>query len=148
MNGKRFRDQTRDTALRNAIAAMEKQSGQTLGVHYQRLAKMQCDRGDDMKVILAGVASKLGVNRDDFPQQEQELAHEISARSWREIIKNRIESKDYSFNALGNAIKVSPSVVTRFVKGQRDVRLDTAEKLCEELDLVLVPREWLAKADQ
>jgi hypothetical protein len=43
---------------------------------------------------------------------------------------------------------VSPSVVTRFVKGQRDVRLDTAEKMCEELDLVLVPREWLEKADQ
>jgi ribosome-binding protein aMBF1 (putative translation factor) len=95
-----------------------------------------------------GVAAKLGVNRDDFPQQEQELPQEIAGQSWREIIKTRIESKDYSFNELGNAIKVSPSVVTRFVKGQRDVRLDTAEKMCEELDLVLVPREWLEKADQ
>jgi ribosome-binding protein aMBF1 (putative translation factor) len=148
MNGKRIHDQTRDTNLSNAIAAMEKQSGQTLDVHCQRLAKMQCDRGDDMQAILAGVAAKLGVYRDDFPQQEQELPQEIACRSWREIIKNRIESKDYSFNALGNAIKVSPSVVTRFVKGQRDVRLDTAEKMCEELDLVLVPRECLAKADQ
>ena len=148
MNGKRFRDQTRDITLRNAIPAMEKQSGQTLGVHCQRLAKMQCDRGDDMKVILAEVASKLGVNRDDFPKQEHELAQEISARSWREIIKNRIESRNYSFNEVGNAITVSPSVVTRFVKRQRDVRLDTAEKMCEELDLVLVPREWLAKAEQ
>jgi ribosome-binding protein aMBF1 (putative translation factor) len=148
MNGKRLHDQARDTNLSNAIAAMEKQSGKTLGADCQRLAKMQCDRGDDMQVILAGVAAKLGVNRDDFPQQEQELPQEIAGQSWREIIKTRIESKDYSFNELGNAIKVSPSVVMRFVKGQRDVRLDTAEKMCEELDLVLVPREWLEKADQ
>jgi hypothetical protein len=148
MNGKRLHDQTRDITLSNAITAMEKQSGQTLGVHCHRLANMQCDRGNDMQVILAGVAGKLGVNRDDFPEKEQDMPQEISGRSWREIIKNRIELKDYSFNELGNAIKVSPSVVTCFVKGQRDVRLDTAEKMCQERDLVLMPREWLAKADQ
>ena len=37
------------------------------------------------------------------------------------------------------------SVIMRFVSGQRDVRLDTAEKICAELDLVLVPRECLVK---
>ena len=34
----------------------------------------------------------------------------------------------------------------RFVKGERDIRLATAEKLCAALDLVLVPRELLEGA--
>jgi hypothetical protein len=36
---------------------------------------------------------------------------------------------------------VSPAAILRFVRGDRDIRLATAERLCAALDLVLVPRE-------
>jgi hypothetical protein len=66
------------------------------------------------------------------------------AQDWRAIIADRIVDDDYSFNALGHESGVSPAVIMRFVKGERDIRLATAEKLCAALDLVLVPRESLA----
>jgi ribosome-binding protein aMBF1 (putative translation factor) len=85
--------------------------------------------------------------RDAEPaRDEMELPKEISSRTWRNIIKNRLEAEDYSFRELGTAIGVSPSVVMRFIKGERDVRVGTAEKMCVQLDLVLVPREWLSPA--
>jgi hypothetical protein len=31
----------------------------------------------------------------------------------------------------------------RFVRGQRDIQVETARKLCAALDLVLVPREMV-----
>jgi hypothetical protein len=143
---KRFHEETRETTLLNAIGAMEKQSGKTLRESTLMLAATQCDVGIDMRVILAGVARSLGVDRNKAPVPAAELPQEILGLSWRDIIANRVESEGYSFNELGKAIHLSPSVVMRFAGGQRDIRLDTAEKICEELDLVLVPREWLPKA--
>jgi hypothetical protein len=35
----------------------------------------------------------------------------------------------------------------RFVKGERDIYLETAQKLCAALDLVLVPREMVGHQD-
>jgi hypothetical protein len=66
---------------------------------------------------------------------------EGAAPEWRRIIAERIETEDYSYNALGKEAGVSPSVVWRYVKVGRDVRAATLEKLCAALDLVLVPRE-------
>ena len=68
----------------------------------------------------------------------------VVSQDWRAIIAARIEDDDYSFNALGKEARVSPAVVMRFVKGERDIRLATAEKICAALDLVLVPREALS----
>jgi hypothetical protein len=64
-------------------------------------------------------------------------------QDWRSIIAHRILTEDYSFTALGDEAGVCTAVITRFVKGERDIRLETAQKLCAALDLVLVPRETL-----
>jgi hypothetical protein len=66
---------------------------------------------------------------------------QMPVQHWRAIIQARIETEDYSFNELGREAGVFPSVVMRFVKGERDVQVATAQKPCAALDLVLVPRE-------
>jgi hypothetical protein len=60
---------------------------------------------------------------------------------WREIIAARVNEYEYGYNHLGSEAGVSPSVVMRFLKGERDITLATAEKICATLDLVLVRAE-------
>lgn len=84
------------------------------------------------------------------------LRHDARARGpgaenpdqdWRAIIAARIVSEVDSFNALGKEGGVSASVVSRFGKGERDIQVATAQKLCAALDLLLVPRELVRRHD-
>jgi predicted transcriptional regulator len=50
-----------------------------------------------------------------------------------------IESK-MSYADLFLATGINQSVISRFVAGERDLRLSTAAKLCEYLQLHLTPR--------
>jgi trimethylamine:corrinoid methyltransferase-like protein len=58
---------------------------------------------------------------DESVEVAEEIPVDFASQSWRETIKARLEMEGYSFNELGNAIGVSPSVVMRFVKGQHDL---------------------------
>jgi plasmid maintenance system antidote protein VapI len=71
----------------------------------------------------------------------------IPDQDWRAIIAERIRSEGYSFKALGVDTDVSPASITRFVKGERGIKLETAEKLCKALGLALVPREMVKGQD-
>jgi hypothetical protein len=79
----------------------------------------------------------------DDPADDVQAHVARSDQGWRALIAGRIAEEDYSFNALGAETGISPAVIMRFAKGERDIRLATAEKLCAALDLVLVPREAL-----
>jgi hypothetical protein len=58
---------------------------------------------------------------------------------WADIIRNKIKADGWSSYALGLRAGVDPSIVLRFVTGERHIRLETAEKLCTHLRLGLVP---------
>jgi ribosome-binding protein aMBF1 (putative translation factor) len=58
---------------------------------------------------------------------------------WGAIIRDRIKAKGWSGLALGNASGLNSSIILRFMAGERDIRLETAQKLCAALGLALVP---------
>jgi hypothetical protein len=64
-------------------------------------------------------------------------------KDWRAIIAGRIEDAGYTLTRLEAETGISRSNVSRFVNGERDIRLASAEKICSALDLVLVPREMV-----
>jgi len=55
-------------------------------------------------------------------------------------IKARIKALDLTAYALGKLSGVSAVVIQRFLNGERGITLETAERLCQALDLILVPR--------
>jgi len=55
-------------------------------------------------------------------------------------IKAQIKARKLTAYALGKASGVDAVVIQRFLNGERSITLGTAERLCHELDLVLVPR--------
>jgi hypothetical protein len=56
------------------------------------------------------------------------------------VIAARIKALGLTVYRVGKMAGVSPIVIGRFLHGERDITLGTAEKLCRALDLVLVPR--------
>jgi transcriptional regulator with XRE-family HTH domain len=54
------------------------------------------------------------------------------------IIADRVRALGLTAYAVGKRAGVSPVVVQRFLKGERDLQLKTVEKLCQALDLVLI----------
>lgn len=54
------------------------------------------------------------------------------------ILRAAIESSELSRYALAQRSGVDAGVLCRFVAGERDLRLETASKLCEVLGLRLV----------
>jgi hypothetical protein len=62
----------------------------------------------------------------------------------RGVLAGRIARGRRSLSALGRRAGVDPAVIMRFIKGERDIRMETAERLCKALDLVLVPRDLVA----
>ncbi|MGP0069139.1 MAG: helix-turn-helix domain-containing protein [Isosphaeraceae bacterium] len=71
------------------------------------------------------------------------VADILANQDWREIIADRIAAESLSLNGLHEETGVSPAVLSRFIRGERDIRVATAQKLCNALDLVLIPREML-----
>ena len=56
-----------------------------------------------------------------------------------EELKLAIQATGKSFNGLENEIGIGRGVLSRFVKGQRDIGLETAEKISQHLGLNLCP---------
>jgi transcriptional regulator with XRE-family HTH domain len=59
----------------------------------------------------------------------------------RSTIAARIKSMGYTLGSLGREVGVDPSIISRYVRGERDVEAATFDRLCGALGLVLVPRE-------
>jgi plasmid maintenance system antidote protein VapI len=55
-------------------------------------------------------------------------------------IKDRIKALKLTSYATAKMSGVAATVIQRFVNGERDLTLGTAEKLCRALDLILVTR--------
>jgi transcriptional regulator with XRE-family HTH domain len=55
-------------------------------------------------------------------------------------IAARIRELGLTSYAVGKMSGVDPSMIGRFLAGERTLSLKTAERLCKALDLVLVPR--------
>ena len=71
-------------------------------------------------------------------------------RLWRptlsESLREAIRSSSMSVYRLAKEAGVAPAVITRFLKGERDLRLATVEKIAEVLQLELVQRRPLEPA--
>jgi transcriptional regulator with XRE-family HTH domain len=60
-----------------------------------------------------------------------------AAPSWHAQIVERFTRDEWTYNGLASAAGIPPATVMRFIKGERDITLSTAEKLCMALGLVL-----------
>ncbi len=71
-------------------------------------------------------------------------------RLWRptlsESLREAIRNSPMSVYRLAKEAGVAPAVITRFLKGERDLRLATVEKIAEVLQLELVQRRPLEPA--
>lgn len=61
-------------------------------------------------------------------------------RSFAELIRATTQARGLTAYALARDSGVNSAVVGRFLKGERDVTLTTAEKLCRALRLELRPK--------
>jgi ribosome-binding protein aMBF1 (putative translation factor) len=59
-------------------------------------------------------------------------------RDWIDIIRERFAAEGWTAYSLALASGVDASQITRFLKGERDLRLGTAQRLCRALGLDLV----------
>jgi site-specific DNA-methyltransferase (adenine-specific) len=93
--------------------------------------------------------ARLAKDRVEHPQAPKQRRRKPWAslspdNGWRSLIASRIRAMGWSYGRLGRESGVDPAVVQRYVKGERDVTAATAERLCEALGLLVVPREQLA----
>ncbi len=80
------------------------------------------------RVMVKVKASTEGEERSAIPDQSD----------WSKLIRDRIRAEGWSAYALGQASGVDASIILRFIAGQRDIRLETTQKLCQALGLALV----------
>jgi hypothetical protein len=88
------------------------------------------------------------VTPEEFARDEQ-LRRQIKAEfppaepvplesgAWSEILKNAIQSSSKTVYQICKEAEVSPIVVSRFLSGQRDIRLATADRLAKALGLTV-----------
>lgn len=55
-----------------------------------------------------------------------------------ETLRDALKNCDRSVYELAKEMEIAPDPLYRFLKGKRDLRLETASKLCEVLGLRLV----------
>ena len=77
---------------------------------------------------------------ESLPTMGRKQTNQPEPESFADIIKARIRSLDISAYAVAKRSGVNSVVVQRFLNGERGINLATANKLCRELDLVLVAR--------
>jgi ribosome-binding protein aMBF1 (putative translation factor) len=65
------------------------------------------------------------------------IESEPSPDDWIEIIRERYFADGWTTYSLAAASGVSDSQIVRFFRGERDLRLQTAERLCRTLGLSL-----------
>lgn len=72
-------------------------------------------------------------------------------RLWRpalsETLREAIRNSSMSIYRLAKEAGVSPAVITRFLKGQRDLRLSTVERIAEVLGLEFVQTQPVFRRD-
>jgi hypothetical protein len=64
-------------------------------------------------------------------------SRKFEAGTMGSIIAGRVRDLGLTAYAVGKRAGVSPTVVRRFLIGERDLKLETVEKVCKALDLVL-----------
>jgi len=77
---------------------------------------------------------------EELPTMGKKRAKRPASETLAGSIKARIKALGLTAYALGKSSGVSAVVIQRFLNGERGITLETAEKLCGALDLVLVPR--------
>lgn len=68
------------------------------------------------------------------------------AATLSDVLRRAIDDSGLTIYRIAKDCGVHFSVVARFHHGERTLTLDTADKIAERLDLVLVPRSELKKA--
>jgi transcriptional regulator with XRE-family HTH domain len=58
-----------------------------------------------------------------------------------EVLRGAIAGSDMSRSAISKLSGVTPPIISRFMSGQRDLRLATAAKIADALNLELVSRK-------
>ena len=56
------------------------------------------------------------------------------------VLESAVRKDGRSPYAISQAAEIRPEVLTRFLNGERDLKLSTASKLCKVLDLELVAK--------
>jgi hypothetical protein len=69
----------------------------------------------------------------EFPPAQP--AHRASPGSLSETLREAIRSSGKSVYQIAKAASVSQIVVSRFLSGERDIRMETADRLAEVLEL-------------
>ena len=88
---------------------------------------------DELAALLRAQApERTAVLLDDLEQQEHYEVARIN-----EQLRKAIEKRDESYYALAKRAGVDAVVISRFVCGERDLRLETAAKLAAALGLEL-----------
>ena len=64
-------------------------------------------------------------------------SHHGGPGSLSEVLREAIRSSGKSVYQIAKAANVSQIVVSRFLSGERDIRMETADRLAESLDLKL-----------
>lgn len=57
-----------------------------------------------------------------------------------DVLRAAITESGLTHYRIGKDSGVAPQIIDRFVSGERDLKLGTAEKLCEQLGLELKPK--------
>ena len=84
--------------------------------------------------------------RAQAPERTAALHEELEEQEYREMarindqLRKAIEKRDESYYALAKRSGVDAVVISRFVCGERDLRLDTAAKLAAALGLELTAK--------
>ncbi len=76
--------------------------------------------------------------RRKIEQEFPPLQEEATPGSVRLALKNAIEGSNLSVYEISKRAKVAPIVVSRFLSGERDIRMATADRLARVLGLKLV----------
>jgi hypothetical protein len=71
-------------------------------------------------------------------EREDSLKAPAGARAWLDLIRAEATRRSMTAYELGEAAGVHGSVVVRFLNGTRDVRTQTAQKICDALGLTLM----------
>lgn len=79
------------------------------------------------------------------PERRDEILKELLMADMDEQLRRAICNSGETYYALAKRTGVDAVVISRFVAGERSLRLDTAAKLAEALDLELRPRKRTAK---
>lgn len=65
----------------------------------------------------------------------------IKEQNWEELFRVAIENTGLKIKELSKITGVSESQLSRFIRGERTIKLTTAEKIAQEIGLELKPKK-------